>query len=65
MIRLWRRLKNLWRLSNFRIEELPVTGGMKIVKDVPTVKKKLATIIPPDTKDEFDPPTKNHDRNTP
>jgi hypothetical protein len=49
---IWRRLKNLWEMSAYRIndkERQPTWNGYpvpkQLVKDVPTVEKKLATIV--------------------
>jgi hypothetical protein len=55
MKRLWQRIKNLWRLSSFRIEELTQKNEVHLVKDIPTIKKKLAKIIKPDKEDIFAP----------
>ena len=38
-----RRIKNLWRLSAYKIDILSESVALK--KDIPTVKKKLAKII--------------------
>jgi hypothetical protein len=53
---LWRRLKNLWEMSSFRPKEnMNLTGGnSSIVKDFPTMKKKLATIIQPERSSGFE-----------
>jgi len=44
---LWRRLKNLWDLSGYRIGQLPnIDPRYKaLTKDVATIEKKLAQII--------------------
>ena len=47
MINIIRRIKNLWTLSAYK----PATD--KIVKDFPTIKKKMATIVLPEKVDIF------------
>lgn len=45
-----RRLKNLWELSAYRVNQSPelLDGRFKtLAKDIPTVAKKPATIIKP------------------
>ena len=43
MRELIRRIKNLWRLSAYKIDILSESVALK--KDIPTVQKKLAKII--------------------
>lgn len=53
---IWRRLKNLWILSGYRVDtsgycrEFP---ALHLNKNIVTIQKKLATIIPPDREDFF------------
>lgn len=47
-----KRLKNLWELSTFRIEEISNKPHLK--KDFATVQKKMAVIIPEKVVDVFD-----------
>ena len=42
-MKLIKRLKNLWKLSAYRIENL--NNEIVIKKDIPTIAKKMATII--------------------
>ena len=49
-----KRLKNLWELSEYRIgdpEKMKILGGM--VKAFPTIKSRLAIIIPDDKVERF------------
>ncbi len=43
-----RRLKNLWALSAYKVDK-----DLILKKDFSTVKKQLATIIPPERPDYF------------
>lgn len=47
---LLKRIRNLWKLSEYRINE----RSDMFIKDFPTVKKRLATIIPEDKKNIFE-----------
>ena len=51
---IWRRLKNLWLLSGYRpLNPDKNAVGEILVKDFPTMKKKLAKIIV-EKKDNFE-----------
>lgn len=47
MKNLLQRIKNLWKLSEY--EPRNISGAIVLNKQTTTVKKKLATIIRPDT----------------
>lgn len=52
---MWKRLKNLWRLSEYRIESIPEIPNAKVLKkDFVTIERKMATIIPEETEDVFE-----------
>lgn len=52
---MWKRLKNLWRLSEYRIESIPEIPNAKVLKkDFVTIERKTATIIPEETEDVFE-----------
>jgi hypothetical protein len=53
-----RRVKNLWRLSEYRTNDTDST----LKKDFPTIQKKLATIVKDDKEDLF-PPEENEPSN--
>lgn len=51
---MWKRLKNLWRLSEYTIGDSPLVPNAKILKkNVVTIERKLATIIPEEKEDLF------------
>lgn len=52
---IWRRIKNLWEISAYKLRDVPanVYRDPMLIKDFPTVKKKLATIIQDDPIDLF------------
>lgn len=54
---MFRRLKNLWRLSEYRVHGIRSHEDGKpvflVTKDFPTMKKKPATIIPEKVVDVF------------
>jgi hypothetical protein len=48
---LLKRIKNLWRISEYRVEDNPEISDKRfksLTKDVLTIQKKPATIILPD-----------------
>lgn len=47
---LLKRLKNIWELSAYRPDKGVIAGTNTLTKDIPTIKKKLAKIIPDDTR---------------
>lgn len=47
-----RRLRNLWRLSAYKIED-GVARGI-LTKEFPTIEKRMATIVPMTVTDYFD-----------
>ena len=63
--KMFRRLRNLWLLSAFRPRETGEKGNRGdtiaavIKKDIPTIKHKLAIIIPPEKNNEFAPQKDN------
>ena len=63
---IFRRLKNLWDLGAYRVgkDGFEALGlNHTLVKDFPTIKKKLASIIEEDKPDVFTQ-EKNAQRNT-
>ena len=56
---IWKRIKNLWTLSEYHVSNFHVMKDNKLAeiktltKDFPTIQKKLAIIIPED-KDVFE-----------
>lgn len=43
---IWKRLKNLWELSSYRMKHRGVLENeISLEKDFPTIKHKLATIV--------------------
>lgn len=49
---LWKRIKNLWELSAYKMNGYPVTkdNAPVFIKSFPTIKKQLAKIIPNEEK---------------
>ncbi len=59
---IWRRLKNLWKLSAYEVENDQLKaihkyfdfGKLSLVKSFPTIKKQMATIIQEEKGDILD-----------
>ena len=61
-----KRIRNLWKLSEYRIDPHLITSQANttnfLIKDFPTIQKKLATIIPPERPEIF--PMKGEENDT-
>lgn len=56
-MKLIQRLRNLWELSAYRPQSSSQIAGVKVLqKDIPTIQKKMATIIPEEKADLFEEP---------
>ena len=52
---IFKRIRNLWRLSNYRIDPRTKDGNTQfLVKEISTIKHKPATIIKEDQPDIFE-----------